>query len=151
MNQRIVFLLLLGIASVSHASDYVVLQPSAFAHHVERFNATEDETVVNAVETAQTQTIPAMWRLMSGTTHKHYLENFRIAAGLSEGRNRGAPFNDGDFYKWLEAACVMFGLTGKAEQIYGKVSTTQTKGSVNGRIHPRAGDMYYGNRKISKN
>lgn len=63
-------------------------------------------------ETARTKTIPGMWRLMSGTAPKHYLENFRIAAGLSQGRYRGAPFNDGDFYKWLEAACVMFGLTG---------------------------------------
>jgi DUF1680 family protein len=65
--------------------------------------------------TARAQTIPGMWRLMSGTTPKQYLENFRIAAGLTEGRHRGAPFNDGDFYKWLEAACVMFGLTGEAE------------------------------------
>jgi len=62
----------------------------------------------------RTQTIPAMWRLMSGTHDSHYLENFRIAAGLKEGRYRGASFNDGDFYKWLEAACAMFGATGDA-------------------------------------
>jgi cytochrome c-type biogenesis protein CcmH/NrfG len=50
----------------------------------------------------------------------------------------------------LAGLYIYYGHTGKAEQIYGKVSTTQTKGSVNGRIHPRAGDMFYGNRKISK-
>ena len=44
-----------------------------------------------------------------------------------------------------------YGHAGKAEQIYGKVNATNTKDSVNGRIHPRAGDMYYGNRKITKN
>ena len=32
------------------------------------------------------------------------LHNFEIAAGLAEGRHRGPPWNDGDFYKWLEAA-----------------------------------------------
>lgn len=59
-----------------------------------------------------TETVPGMWRLMSGTNYSQYLENFRIAAGLKEGRYRGAPFNDGDFYKWLEAACLVFGTTG---------------------------------------
>lgn len=61
------------------------------------------------------QTIPAMWRLMSTTHYSQYLENFRIAAGIKEGRYRGAPFNDGDFYKWLEAACVMFGASSDSE------------------------------------
>jgi DUF1680 family protein len=51
------------------------------------------------------RTIPALWSLMEGTERSHYLENFRIAAGIKEGRHRGAPFNDGDFYKLLEAAC----------------------------------------------
>jgi hypothetical protein len=60
-------------------------------------------------------TIPGMWRLMSGTERSHYLENFRIAAGLKEGRYRGAPFNDGDFYKWLESGCAMLGATQDAE------------------------------------
>ena len=58
------------------------------------------------------ETVPAMWRLMSGTNYSQYLENFRIAAGTTQGRYRGAPFNDGDFYKWLEAACLVFGTTG---------------------------------------
>ena len=44
-----------------------------------------------------------------------------------------------------------YGHAGKAEQIYSKVTATQSGGSINGRIHPRAGDMYYGSRKISKN
>lgn len=62
-------------------------------------------------ESCRDQTIPSMWRLMEGTRYTHYLQNFRIAVGLAEGRHRGAPFNDGDFYKWLEAACVMYGAT----------------------------------------
>jgi len=66
-------------------------------------------------ETIRTRTIPGMWGLMSGTRTTQYLENFRIAAGLARGRYRGAPFNDGDFYKWLEAACAVLGATGDAE------------------------------------
>jgi DUF1680 family protein len=45
-----------------------------------------------------------MWRIMEGTNYSQFFQNFRIAAGLTEGRHRGAPFNDGDFYKWLESA-----------------------------------------------
>jgi DUF1680 family protein len=55
-------------------------------------------------EICRTSTIPALWSIMNGTNHSHFLQNFRIAAGLAEGRRRGASFNDGDFYKWLEAA-----------------------------------------------
>lgn len=44
-----------------------------------------------------------------------------------------------------------YGHAARAEKIYGKVTATRTESSINGRIHPRAGDMYYGNRKISKN
>ena len=62
-------------------------------------------------ELCRTQTIPSMGRLMEGTNYSQYLQNFRIAAGLAEGRPRGAPFNDGDFYKWLEGACAVVAVT----------------------------------------
>ncbi|MFO0808225.1 MAG: glycoside hydrolase family 127 protein [Gemmataceae bacterium] len=52
-------------------------------------------------------TVPQLARLMGGTEPSQYLVNFRVAAGTVEGRHRGAPFNDGDFYKWLEAATVV--------------------------------------------
>src|SRR5262245_16635170 len=62
-------------------------------------------------ETCRAKTVPALWRIMEGTNYSQFYENFRIAAGLSEGRHRGAPFNDGDFYKWLEAACAVVAVT----------------------------------------
>lgn len=34
----------------------------------------------------------------------HVVENFRVAAGIHEGKHEGTPFGDGDFYKWMEAA-----------------------------------------------
>jgi len=51
--------------------------------------------------------IPSMWDIMKGTHYKPFLEHFRIAAGLAEGRHRGAKWNDGDFYKWMEGVCAM--------------------------------------------
>jgi hypothetical protein len=66
-------------------------------------------------ETCRAKALPALWRIMEGTNYSQFYENFRIAAGLSEGRHRGAPFNDGDFYKWLEAACAVLAVTHDAE------------------------------------
>ena len=44
-----------------------------------------------------------------------------------------------------------YGHAQRAGQIYAKVTAAPKKGLVNGQIHPRAGDMFYENRKISKN
>src|ERR1051326_8241104 len=63
------------------------------------------------VELCRTETIPALWRIMDGTNYTQFFQNFRIAAGLAPGRHRGAPFNDGDFYKWLEAASATLAFT----------------------------------------
>ena len=52
-----------------------------------------------------------MWSLMEGRITRQFYQNFRIAAGLAEGKHRGAPFNDGDFYKWLEGACAALAVT----------------------------------------
>ena len=46
---------------------------------------------------------------MSNKEICHSWENFRIAAGESEGKHAGPPFHDGDFYKWLEAASRIYG------------------------------------------
>lgn len=55
--------------------------------------------------------LPTMWEIMRGTHHSHFVENLRIAAGLSEGKHRGAPWNDGDLYKWMEGAAAVYALT----------------------------------------
>ncbi len=63
------------------------------------------------VELCRTQTVPALWRIMDGTNFSHFLQNFRIAIGEAEGRYRGAPFNDGEVYKLLEASIALLALT----------------------------------------
>jgi DUF1680 family protein len=67
------------------------------------------------VELCRRQMIPGMWSIMSGTNYSQFYQNFRIAAGLAEGRHRGAPFNDGDFYKWLESASAVLAITNDAK------------------------------------
>src|SRR5262245_8351369 len=62
-------------------------------------------------ETCRASMVPTMGRIMDGTKHSHFLENFRIAAGLAKGRHRGPPWNDGDLYKWLEAAASVYAVT----------------------------------------
>ncbi len=52
-----------------------------------------------------------MTKLMQGRERSHFIENFRIAAGLAEGKHRGPAWNDGDTYKWLEALVATFGQT----------------------------------------
>jgi DUF1680 family protein len=58
------------------------------------------------------RSLPAMWEIMRGTQHKPYLQHFHIAAGEAEGRYRGAAWNDGDFYKFLEAVAATYAVTG---------------------------------------
>lgn len=62
-------------------------------------------------ETCCSAAIPAMGTLMDGTVRRQFLQNFRIAAGLVEGKHRGPPWNDGDYYKWLEAVADVYAVT----------------------------------------
>src|SRR5258708_20188697 len=62
-------------------------------------------------EACRTVTIRTMWRLMEGTEPTQFFQNFRVAAGLAEGTHRGPRFNDGDFYKWIEAASATLAVT----------------------------------------
>lgn len=60
------------------------------------------------VKTVHRRSIPAMWEIMKGTKYKPFLQHFLIAAGDAEGNYRGAQWNDGDFYKFLEAVCAVY-------------------------------------------
>lgn len=62
------------------------------------------------VEQCRDVMVPAMGRLMQETDRVRFAGNFAVAAGLEEGRHRGPRWNDGDFYKWLEAAAALQGL-----------------------------------------
>jgi DUF1680 family protein len=55
--------------------------------------------------------VPSMGKLLTETERVRFLGNFEVACGLVEGRHRGPKWNDGDFYKWLEAAAAVLGQT----------------------------------------
>lgn len=65
-------------------------------------------------ELCRTQMVPGMARLMEGTNYSQFYYNFKIVAGLAEGKPHGASFNDGDFYKFLEGASATLAATNDA-------------------------------------
>jgi DUF1680 family protein len=67
--------------------------------------------IADRVATCYEQSIPTMWKLMKEGTYKPFYEHFLIAAGKAEGGHHGAKWNDGDFYKWLEAAIATVAVT----------------------------------------
>jgi DUF1680 family protein len=62
---------------------------------------------LRAVRDGSTASVGA---IMNGTKHSQFLENFRVAAGDVAGTHRGPSWNDGDFFKWLEALCALLAL-----------------------------------------
>jgi DUF1680 family protein len=61
--------------------------------------------------TCRDKSIPAMWEIMRGDQHKPFLQHFEIAAGKRDGEYHGAPWNDGDFYKFLEGVTAVWAVT----------------------------------------
>jgi uncharacterized protein len=103
----------------------------------------------NRFELCRTQMIPSMGRLMEGTNYSQFFRNFEIAAGLVEGKSRGATFNDGDFYKWIEGANATLAATNDAAlstQIDRIISVIAQAQETNGyidtwiQLHQRTGD-----------
>jgi uncharacterized protein len=63
-------------------------------------------------ENCKTAMVPAMGRLMQETERGRFVGNFEVASGATEGKHHGAKWDDGDFFKWLEAAAATFALSG---------------------------------------
>ena len=61
------------------------------------------------------RSLPAMWGLMRNGTYKPFLQHFLIAAGRIDGEHHGAAWNDGDFYKFLEAVTRVNAVTRDAQ------------------------------------
>jgi DUF1680 family protein len=88
--------------------------------------------------TCRDTTIPTMGAIMAGTEHSQFLHNFRIAAGLEAGKHRGPPWNDGDFYKWLEAASVVYAVTKDPaldKQLDGAIAIVAKAQRADGYLH----------------
>jgi len=113
----VVFLDVLGGSVISSASEPQrphagLTETSASPHVVMRSVGLADTAWskgfwADRFQTCRQNMIPHLSRIMEGTGYSQFLHNFRIAAGMVEGRHRGPPFNDGDCYKWLEAAAAV--------------------------------------------
>ena len=59
------------------------------------------------MELARTEVIPYQWEALNDrlpdTEPSYWVKNFRVAAGLEEGKFNGCVFQDSDGFKWLEA------------------------------------------------
>jgi len=51
--------------------------------------------------------VPHMGSLLKGDAGYAY-DNFKIAAGLKQGKHQGMHWHDGDFYKWMESAAYVY-------------------------------------------
>ncbi|MEJ5238647.1 MAG: beta-L-arabinofuranosidase domain-containing protein [Limisphaera sp.] len=91
-------------------------------------------------ELCRTQSVPALDRILSGTNYSHFWRNFEIAAGRAQGPNRGAPFNDGECYKWLEAAVALLAVqpdAALARRVEVCIETIQSAQEPSGYLHTR--------------
>ncbi|WP_163397318.1 glycoside hydrolase family 127 protein [Flavobacterium fluviatile] len=55
----------------------------------------------------QDEMLPYMGEVLMGDVG-HGLNNFKIAAGLKDGKHQGFAWHDGDFYKWMEAMSYVY-------------------------------------------
>lgn len=53
--------------------------------------------------------VPYMGEILKGDIGHGY-NNFKIAAGLKEGKHGGSPWHDGDLYKWMEASVYVYSI-----------------------------------------
>lgn len=67
----------------------------------------DDPFWAGKMETVRTQMIPYQWKALNdqveGAAPSHCIKNFKIAAGMEDGKFEGRVFQDSDVAKWLEA------------------------------------------------
>ena len=61
---------------------------------------------------SQKSVLPSMRRALDEPDNGAVFSNFYIAAGFQTGDHLGTPWSDGDCYKWMEAVCHVYGVTG---------------------------------------
>lgn len=108
------------------------------------------------LDTCMNSTVPHLRKMFESKDISHVTENFKIAAGESDGDFDGTVFGDGDFYKWMESAVYTaalgddrqllealedyVGLIGRAQMSDGYISTKQIISEKKGR-DARLGDI----------
>lgn len=79
----------------------------------------EDKFWSKYIKLVLDEVIPYQWEILNdripGAEPSHAIENYRIAAGLSEGKFHGYVFQDSDVAKWLEAVAYKLTIQPDAE------------------------------------
>ncbi len=96
--------------------------------------------------------VPHMGTLLKGDIGHGY-NNFKIAAGLKEGKHQGFAWHDGDFFKWMEAAVYVYAvnqnskIVDELDEIIGVIGKAQED---DGYLHTNIqidGIAHFSNRK----
>ena len=102
---------------------------------------------------AEKTMVPYMGELLTGDVG-HALNNFKIAAGLKEGKHKGMKWHDGDFYKWMEASMYVYSQNKDEkilEELDGYIDIIGKAQAPDGYIHTKVqteDDMHrFGNRQ----
>lgn len=116
MNRYIPFLMTVLISIPSHTQENVLHKTHISSHAAMQMVGVNDVRWeegfwANIFEVCHTTMVPHIWHLFNNPEYSHAYNNFKVAAGLKEGRHRGAKFNDGELYKWLEAASYSLSIT----------------------------------------
>ncbi|MFC1996157.1 glycoside hydrolase family 127 protein [Chloroflexota bacterium] len=61
---------------------------------------------------SQESVLPSMRKALNDPENGAVFSNFYVAAGLQDGEHKGTHWSDGDCYKWMEAVCHVYSLTG---------------------------------------
>ena len=103
--------------------------------------------------TCRDVTVPSMGKLMTGDERARFLGNFEVATGKVDGRHRGPKWNDGDFYKWLEAAASLLAFEDDeklAAQIEGSIALIAETQEADGYIHTDVQIAQRGGREVPR-
>lgn len=116
MKNLIFILSLLSFVSIIHAQENGILNHSASPHvQLKSIDIGDCRWTsgfwADKFKVCEENMVPYMGSVLTGDTG-HALNNFKIAAGMKEGKHQGMKWHDGDFYKWMEAAMYVYAQNG---------------------------------------
>ena len=114
MKNRIVILFSIFMITMSYAQDQGIINNAESPHvKLKSINIGDCRWTegfwADKFELCEEVMVPHMGSLLKGDIG-HAYNNFKIAAGLKEGRHQGTHWHDGDFYKWMESAAYVYAI-----------------------------------------
>ncbi len=116
MKKLIILLLGVFALHISNAQTYGIIN-NANSPHVKLKSVNMGDCVwtegfwADKFKVCEESMVPYMGELLCGDVG-HALNNFKIAAGMKEGKHQGMKWHDGDFYKWMEAITYVYAQNG---------------------------------------